>query len=193
MRSYHWSMLGLVLDIFGAFLLSVEAIKIENLRNLRDRFFIPFHRHTESPRITFGEGIDDTNIWSRHLVLFQALHWIAGIAVFAILNSITSGWLLSRLAAFGGWYWSRSGWTFVLLLIPALYCVLLISFGVWALGEGVHIALTFLTGRIVLFLEWIDRKTLSGAVGLIGFVLLLLGFALQMYGTYMSGVSTLHP
>jgi hypothetical protein len=34
MRPYYLSMLGLVLDIAGAFLVAVEAIKLENLRSV---------------------------------------------------------------------------------------------------------------------------------------------------------------
>ncbi len=37
MQPYHFSMHGLALDIFGAFLVAVEAIKLENLRALRQR------------------------------------------------------------------------------------------------------------------------------------------------------------
>ena len=37
MHAYHITMAGLVFDIAGAFLLSVEAIKLENLHRLRER------------------------------------------------------------------------------------------------------------------------------------------------------------
>jgi hypothetical protein len=39
MEAYHWSMIGMTIDIFGAFFLSVEAIRLENLLKLRDIIF----------------------------------------------------------------------------------------------------------------------------------------------------------
>lgn len=180
-------MLGLLFDIFGAFLLSVEAIKIENLRKFRDRFLVPMHRHTISPRITFDEGVEDTNIWSRHLGIFMGLHWIAGLAVFVAANRLTSGWLINELAKLALWFFSFSGWMFVFVFILAAYSFVLLLLGVWMLGEVVHIAVTFSTRCLVLFVEWLDRRTPSGGVGLIGFALLFTGFILQMYGTFTLG------
>ena len=37
MQGYQYSMLGLSFDIVGAFLVAVEAIKLENVRAFRDR------------------------------------------------------------------------------------------------------------------------------------------------------------
>jgi hypothetical protein len=186
MQPYYWTMTGLLFDILGALLLSVEAIKIDNFRQLRDRFLVPIHRQTISPRITFGKGVDDTNFWSRHLGFFMSLHWVAGLIVFLVLNRIMSGWMLAALANLALWFLSFTGWKLVAMLVLGIYGVVLFLLGIWMLGEVVHIALTFSTRCLVLLVEWIDRRTPTGSVGLIGFFLLFIGFLLQMYGTYSS-------
>lgn len=53
MAPQHFSMIGLALDVIGALLVAVEAIKIENFRALRDRVLKKVHSYTLSPRIVF--------------------------------------------------------------------------------------------------------------------------------------------
>jgi hypothetical protein len=42
MEAYQLTLIGLFAEICGVFFLSVEAIKIENFKKLRDKIFVPF-------------------------------------------------------------------------------------------------------------------------------------------------------
>src|SRR5438093_307890 len=53
MQPYQWSLIGLVLDIVGVLLLSVEAIKLNNIRKLRTRFLLPFHDWVKPATVEF--------------------------------------------------------------------------------------------------------------------------------------------
>lgn len=78
-------------------------------------------------------------------------------------------------------------------LIPLLIWLLLGAiFVLFSLGELVHITITRSSLLLVRFVEFIERKTTTGAVGLIGFALLLIGFLLQFYGTY-KGITPPNP
>ena len=60
-------------------------------------------------------------------------------------------------------------------------------FGVfWGLGEVVHVLLTGAIVRTMKAIDLIEAKTPSGTVGILGFVLLGVGFSLQFVGTYLS-------
>jgi hypothetical protein len=71
--------------------------------------------------------------------------------------------------------------TYFLLLIPAGLGFLVLL----ALGELLlHVILPGLVRIAVYFLDFLDRNTLAGTIGLIGFGLITIGFVFQIYGTY---------
>jgi hypothetical protein len=181
-------MLGLTFDMVGAFMVSVEAIRLENLRLLRDRFLKLIERYTISPRITFiadkGGFIDSPSVPADgYPGVFMGLHYVAGLAFVVLLNLVLGGrlsriFIVSVVWAFGRpWY------------VAALLCILFtlggIVAGLWALGELVHMALTKIIEFSMRSVDFIDANTPNGTVGVIGFVLLLVGFALQMCGAYL--------
>lgn len=178
-------MIGLCFDIVGAFFLSVEAMGLANFRALREKILQPLHNATLSPtvkiaepnqelrRITFGEA--------NKLSLYITTHFLAGYLVLVAVNRIVAGFLL-RLGQ-RGWTWMFSlRWWFIVPLAITLFFTAI--FVLFSLGELVHLTITRASLSLVQFVEFIESKTATGAIGLLGFALLLLGFLLQFYGTY---------
>ncbi len=186
MHAYQISIVGLIIDVIGAFLLSVEAIKPHNLRYFCDRVLRKVHHETLSPSILI-EGEEPpkdfvVNWASRHVGLFTALHYLAGMLLLALADLLSAGWLHRLAGSAVGmvltleWYW---------VVFAALAAALFGGVaGLWMLGELVHIGIVFLLKRLIAALEFIQERYADGTVGIIGFVLLFIGFALQAVGTY---------
>jgi len=110
-------------------------------------------------------------------------HLIAGFLVAVGLN-----WALQeRLQDIAQWAlrWllGLKWWLSMPLGAFGVVCILA---AIWLLGEMVHIA--FIRGlRVsIVTLAWVEDNTASGLVGILGFVLLAVGFALQVYANYMA-------
>jgi hypothetical protein len=190
MPAYQVTMLGLVLDIIGGFLVAVEAIELKNLRILRERVFRTAYRYTLSPRIRVIPAAvkprkrkDDDRPAERFVGVFMGLHYLAGFLVLVVVNGLVGGRLLDWAVHGVLWLLQRPwyiGWP--VLVIGSLY---LIVGGLWMLGELVHVLATKTTTFAIHVLEVIEVRTADGAVGIIGFAFLFAGFALQMCGTYL--------
>lgn len=192
MEPYHFTMLGLGLDIMGAFFVAVEAIKLENLRTLRERVFRNAYEYTLSPRIRFVDGEAEPDLAEdverpseRYVGLFMGLHYGAGIIVLLLANHLFDGRLLTWLFQAGVWLWEKPLYLGLPFLLLAL--VLGVVVGLWGLGELVHMLMTGTTKSSVRFLEFVEARTPDGTVGVLGFCLLVAGFGLQFYGTYLGG------
>ena len=207
MPPYLWSMLGLSLDICGAFLVAVEAIKLDNFRRLRDQFLPTLTLALESPLLRQPEDTDEAmesdpayykrNLrrgFGRHDGLFLAAHYAAGIIVVLLVNI--------GLSAVGidGVQFLRSTLKlldhiplivrdFILVVVSAL---MLIG-GLWGLGEVVHESSLRALRIIIRALDIIDRRTPDGSIGILGFVLLFVGFLGQMYGSWKGGHTQIRP
>ncbi len=196
MESYHFTMIGLVLDIIGAFFVAVEAIKLENLRVLRERVFRSAYRYTLSPRIrrirvvdeeteaTPPEAWEDGEIPSeRYAGLFITLHYVAGFFVLVLANQLFDGRLVAWLSQAGIWLWEKP----LYFSIPLVLFALLFGggIGLWGLGELVHMLITGTIKLPIRVLEFVEARTPDGTVGVLGFLLLVAGFSLQLFGTYL--------
>jgi hypothetical protein len=189
MKPYHWTIFGLLLDIIGAFLVSVEAIKLDNLRAFRTKILSPIHTVTLSPKIKFVEDGMVSSASSRFMLFYNGLHYLAGFLLLVGVNYILNGRLLN-------WSWSIINWLsgkswYVIALVGLLILIFLvfgIVAGLWMLGELLHMAITQLTRLPLVALDFIDARTPNGTIGIIGFVLLFLGFLLQMWSAYLSGI-----
>jgi hypothetical protein len=186
MKPYHWTMLGLVFDIIGAFLVSVEAIKLENLRSLRSKVLAPVHAATLSPRIEFVEDRMVSAASRRFMLFYNGLHYLAGALLLVGVNYVSSGWLLNLARSIMNWL-SGKPW-YVIVLLSLVFLWFGIVAGLWMLGELIHIAITRLTRLSLTALDFIDARTPNGTIGIIGFALLFLGFLLQMLAAYLSGI-----
>jgi hypothetical protein len=203
MHPYQVSALGLVVDIIGAFFLAAEAIKIENLRTLRDKILRRLSHAAISPVYPLGKDEELTPArerqfreafefgppWgAKHPRMFTFLHNLAGFLVFLMANWVFGGRL-------GVWLWDGAAWmlasTPALVAYPVIFLIaaFLIWEGTWMLGEMVHVLLIHTIRYSIGIIEFIERRTSDGVVGIVGFCLLLVGFFLQLFGTIAGGQS----
>jgi hypothetical protein len=156
------------LDILGAFLLSVEAIKIENVNKLAKRLFDTANE--------FIPGLPHKQLgWAGSSVFLMVL----------VTMFIFVGWAIIYYAPqeFAFAYLIAAVAVSLFLLIPI---VIVISF---ILTGFISIPLALLVGLMSGALGSIERNVPSGIIGLIGFALLVLGFLGQMVGTLVGAPS----
>lgn len=195
MQPHRLAMLGLVFDLFGAFLLAVEAIKIHNVRALRERFIRPLLRHTRSPRIRVvtdrepappdDDAFDESPLWQGKAggAIFMGLHYVAGALVLWGVDQLVDG-KLSKCAV-GATIWSADRPLYVSIPLAFMAFWFLGVAGLWLLGEVVHISVTSLLRGLIACVDLIDLHTPDGSVGVLGFFLLATGFALQFLAAYI--------
>ena len=182
MSPYYWSMLGLIFDIIGAFFISVEAITIDNLKKLRDRILLPAHKLTISPRIEWVDNPGkEKRVGTLFVIFYIGAHYVVGAVVLYLLDRMMERYGVSVSKSFLTWYLSQSLNIKILVSVLIFFLAIFILFSV---GELVHIAINRLTKSSVIMVDFIDRKTPDGTIGIIGFLLLLTGFLLQIYGNY---------
>jgi hypothetical protein len=196
-NGYWWSIFGLVLDITGASLLAVEAIKLENLRKLAEGIRMRVELPLESP--LFMPEDPESEVWKiptselrargfagRHR-LYTAAHifagWVGLFTVNMLIRAFTGYDVAERL---NSWILSRSFW-----IAALLYLLLGIVVGLWMswlVGEGIihGVAAGSIRG-ILRLLSFVDKKTPTGTTGIIGFVLMFCGFAGQIMATIVNG------
>ena len=192
MQPYHFSMFGLGLDIVGAFLLAAEAIKLENLRALRDGVLRHVRALTLSPRLIVLDEAGRPVVPVRPLVpadryprLFTALHNVVGLLVVVALNELLDRRIYRLSEEIAAWAWGQAWYAGVPLLV--LFVFVGLGPGSWLVGELVHVAVENAMSISITVLDFIDARTPDGIVGVLGFSLLFAGFVLQMYGTYLGG------
>jgi hypothetical protein len=188
MKPYHWTMFGLLLDIVGAFLVSVEAIRLDNLRALRTKLLEPLHTATLSPKFIYLGDRMVSSVSRRFMFLYNALHYLVGVVVLVLLNYVLQGRLLGWAFSFVQWLLKKP-W-YVILVLALIVLAYGIVGGLWMLGELVHMGITQLTRLPIPILSFIDARTPDGTIGIIGFAFLLLGFLLQMWSAYLTATRT---
>ena len=136
MQAYHLTMLGLVLDIVGAFLVSVEAIKMDNLRMLRDKVFNKAQRYLLSPRIIIVDekgkpisGIPESRPSDSYPGLFMGLHYIAGLLVILFLNYVLNGMVFDIMITLAVLVSAQSWYVITLAIIASIFLVSLVDCG----------------------------------------------------------------
>lgn len=175
MNPAYWTMLGLAIDIVGAFLLSAEAIKVENLIRMRRKMVVPIRDESVSAlRKTFSKEGFDPKGRAGWVVLL--LPWVVIIPTMFILigtytNSVASDPPENNRAALVAFLQMVAGLALLLVV-----CALIVP------ATFLAIAIIGYVGIVVV--DFIDRHTPDGGCGIIGFLLLMSGFMLQFYGTY---------
>jgi len=187
MQPHQWSLIGLLLDIVGLLLLSVEAIKLDNIRKLRTRFLLPFHAWVKPATIKFvdHDDSDDSTTTARD---YGCAWWLFTHAGSGAVTVGVVGLLLRRMSPRASvtmleWFAALgAGWK---VAVIALLVILLPNLLIYV-GEFWHYSVIWLTGGFVAAAEFVDRKTPDGTIGLIGVALALLGFIFQFIGTWVS-------
>lgn len=140
----------LLLNILGTFLLSIEAIKLENFQKL-EIFFSSVNKKL-NPKINWVK--DDSNQSSKgnygcsHFLLIIII--IFGPISYLILNNIFSG-------------------------LPILLLIVISAFGAFIIWT----VLIYLTQFLVTILARFERYTVKGIIGLAGFLIIITALILQ--------------
>jgi hypothetical protein len=190
MPPYVVSLIGLLLDIIGVALLSVEAIKLENLRKLRDRFLKPMHEYAKpmavtltdapneppNPKLRYRRTMFDGCVWwaLTHTGTGALTLWLVWVGVRShipgLLPWVVGQWQIT--GTFGRWTAGLIGAWLLFVLATGI-------------GEGYHYTTIWLTKRLVDVADFIDARTPDGTIGVIGFVTVAVGFLLQFVGTWL--------
>lgn len=198
MKPAVWSIIGLLIDIVGVFLLSVEAIKLDNLARLRDRVVVGVRTSFESPKLYFpdehdesGRSKDDID-WAvnrrrgfnGNTVLYLLFHLIAPTCLILGLD------MLRRRLSLGNdeWFWVLwwqwgSDWKGIVLLAFLLVFFLVLPFTVGCWGH--KLIVNAANGGIWL-LRVIESRTPTGGVGIVGFALIATGLIFQLIGVVLT-------
>jgi hypothetical protein len=229
MAAYQLTLVGLILDIVGVFLLAVEAIKLPNLQRLRDKVFIPLHHSVLPATLEAPRSVRKNRRWRHNpewIVIepheqrsfvkmfkhFYLSHYLGGmlgtllivlilqmcglniwalfstrdIAIFIavhIVVALVNSYMLGLVAAM-----------FPMTMIPFFIAAILMlyppSLVFMAIGEVMHVGSIKTSRGIISFLNFIDRTTPDGTIGIIGFLFVLIGFILQFIGTWAGSVSS---
>lgn len=154
--------MGLSIDMVGALLLSVEAVTLEKVRRLRD-MLVQAVQHPGIVLTILGITVTFVFHFSLPLALVGVLEPDATREIDRYMNHHLFFWF------------PESGWLKMAAVVSWVVFAPLWVLTSWMLAAGV-------LAPIVGTLEWIDRKTPDGTTGVIGAVLIIFGFALQMIG-----------
>lgn len=193
MQPYQWSLAGLVVDIVGAFFLSVEAIKLENLAKIRDHVLLPLHANLRPVPITVLEDgswlmATKSKSFGMAMLIWTFWHFLGGALLVGVVLWAIHGTFHFDLL---GWAWALrdllAPWA--RLPITALSCLFAFVLTTSFPGEVAHKGTEQLSLWLLNAFYWIDRRTPDGTIGIIGFCLLSLGFLGQVIGTWLGRVS----
>lgn len=206
-----WTLAGLSVNLAGAMLLSVEAIKIKNILRLRDTLFAGLAGRATSPPVQLppfelvgdkagqvalgpkpqpepkAEYVTAIPEWRHRRGLlslsFPPFYWVwhLGIPIlFWISVEFAVRWLTS-FSLFGAWLdlWWPLKVLSVLFLLVSLVPLFFI------LGCGIHRLIFWFAMTCIDQLNRLEARTQSGVIGVLGFVLMLIGFACQALGTLL--------
>lgn len=157
-----------IFELTAVFLLSVEAIKLNNLQWLRAR--TDMVRGVINPEIEFVEGVpEDTPFLRRHAVDFWLLSlYIIGIVVCLFIAQAV-GLFVYFLTPKGILSWIM--WIIGGLFIPFICGLTIYTLAAWLLQQAINI------------LSWIEQRTHTGIVGVLGFTFFTLQFvARRLFG-----------
>lgn len=170
---------GSGLEVLGAFLLAVEAIKLHNLRFMREKV-LKVAALKVNPVIRFVDAKSDEGkkqageTWINILIAFFML---LGVSItYGVLRFLGLG-LRDAWAAFSGFV-PGSLWVDVVAALPAGFVALLVASVV---GSGAYTLVVLLLDAMIAVLDFIERHTATGVVGIVGFLFFLTGAAVKAY------------
>lgn len=156
------NLIGLCVEIVGAFFLSAEAIGLRRIQSWRKRYFENASYVASTYSIEErSKRAAEVSLGALPLVLSligSSLGAFLGTWIALTIDALQFSWLPKRLGIAVG------------VLVGAVG-------GVYTL---VTIAFLFRASSSILI--WLESRTQQGAIGLIGFFLLLTGFVLQIIG-----------
>jgi hypothetical protein len=170
--------IGLCADALGAILLGVEAIKLQNVRHLRDWLDSRGHKlfSTINPEIVVVDGHEprsrsDSVAGALAIVLYLAAALALGGCMLYGLYEVARN--LVGAPSVMGLPW----WGVILVTFGAGFVALMLATLLMTAAET-------LLKVLLLLIEKLDEHTLTGGVGIVGAILLVAGFALQVVATW---------
>ncbi len=173
----------------------MEAVKLQNVRALRERVFVPMRRAVLPVPIVLVDGeqrvLRRTDRFGRWF-LSSFLGWLAFHALLAALPLVLVDVMLdtagvdpvgSAFDRYAEFFGSTSLWLQIVLGLATIWAGLAF---VATVGEAVHQALIRMLVIPIRVLTFVEAKTPDGTVGIIGAGLLVLGFSLQIVGAVAS-------
>jgi hypothetical protein len=186
MPAYVWSLIGLLLDVVGVLLLSVEAIKLDNLRKICERLLIPLHEWSKPEQVQIvgpgDPGYEYASAGNWHFAWWLITHAGSGALTFFLIGVAFSANLAAATAGIA------TAWTdlhLVAKIVLGGFSFLITPLILMGIGEGWHYLFISITGRFIAVANFVDRRTPDGTIGMIGVALAMLGFILQFVGTWL--------
>lgn len=170
---------GTVLEVSGTFLLAVEAIKVRNFRFLRTRVLKVALRRI-NPAILF------VNENSAHQERKESQDWLSVILTMLILVGLLIIYMFGQFVGFT----PEDLWqTFSSLvpgplwfdLIAALPAGWLLMFLACIVGLSTYSLVVIVLEGIIATLAFIEKQTTTGVIGMMGFLLFLIGASMKAY------------
>jgi hypothetical protein len=155
------------LEILGTFFLAAEAIKLHNLKTLRESFLLrptlwasPIARSLQATRT----GQDLSGYYVSCLILLGAI-CIVPLALKA-RPELLHAW---------DWYQSTMPWPWVVAVVVAVPVLTILALILSFVGSFVIQMISVPVILAMLLLEYVEAHTASGLVGIIGFLLITVG------------------
>jgi len=146
----------LFFNIIGTFLVSAEAIKVENLRILAKIF--NKGSNNLNPQIEFVDGNSDKTFTTTNSRRFYKS------VMFIPLSNILLFWIFSYMV--------------LQHLFPKLWFLFTLFISFFG-GTFIWTVLIYSFKGIVLFLSFIEKKLSRGMIGIIGFLILVVSYFIQ--------------
>jgi hypothetical protein len=205
-----WTLIGLVLDLIGAFLLSVEAIKIRNLLLLRDRLLSPLRTSMLPPAADvpvpgedvrvreLGLAVSDPAVGQQNVneepytltTWYNVLYWGWHLGVPLAALGLAE-YLRHRFGLFtDDWIWvawwglhplARVGAAVAVVVLAGLF----ILTSIFTLSCSAHEAIARTVGAIVGWLSSLEQRVERGVIGVVGFLFMAAGFGGQFVGSLL--------
>jgi hypothetical protein len=195
MPAYYYSLFGLFVDIAGAFLLAVEAIKIDNIIFIQRTVFAPFYKIMRFVNKKMEKW------WAKYLVwvcCFLVVVVLANIIYKAALREPFDTNMLSSpvynvvykwVLPFVEWIDDTITNEYARTVMRSMKVMVWAGWAIFWSGVAVVLGVSVLYAVSVVCVEGARRivdNTPNGTCGVIGFLLLFTGFIFQMLGTYWS-------
>ena len=180
-----------LLELLSVLLLAVEAIKINNFRNLRDHIITPFYRKI-NPEIVMVDDDDDDTVEPQVTTTLREriLKWLTpswfvylhlGCVILGVLTLFVFMGIFypySRLIDVGKFLFEKIAPGKQGFLFADLFFLYLVAQGV---GMFMWMLVCKFFDMTLSFINFIEGKTPSGTVGVLGFFLFSIAFFLKMY------------
>jgi hypothetical protein len=180
--SGHWPILiGTGLEILGTFLLSVEAIKLENFRSLRENILEvaalrvnPLIKRVHNPSPDERVEVRASERWFNIIFAFFIL---LGLSILYALLRLKHVPLLHVWRLFAHLIPGPT-WIAFVAAIAALFLLLLVAS---LIGSGVYTLVVLLLDGLIAIFRTIEEKTATGIIGILGFVLFAIGSLVKLW------------